>query len=359
MKVGIDSMTSNNSNYMNNELIERYLYDVVRRLPEKQREDIKEELKTLIEDMLLEKTAGEIPRDDNIREVLTKLGEPRKLASKYRGEDEHLIGGAYYHQYLSLLKIIVPCVAFGLIVAQIVSSIVHAFSSDTVGNYLGNELGNILSIPFALIQVVGIITIIFAILERRQVNVILSESQWSIEKLPMIPVKKAIIKKSDCIVSIVFSIIAAILFTYAPQLMGVWLPYEGDVISIPVFNLEIWTVIIPFVLISFTLDIIQEVVKLTIGIYNKYVLLTTIITEVLGLGIWLILFRVFNIWNIDFIPQLEKVLDSSLRDEIDTLLVLNSTQMTNIALGLIVIGSFIEIGVTAYRTYQYNIKASL
>ncbi len=352
-------MTNYKSNYMNNDLIDRYLYDVVRRLPEKQRDDIKEELKTLIEDMLLEKTNGELPSENNIKEVLTILGEPRKLASKYRGEDDHLIGGAYYHQYLNLLKIILPCVAIGLVVVQIVSSFVHALSSDRIGNYLGNELVNILTIPFTLIQVVGIITIVFAVLERRKVNVILSDSQWNIDKLPIIPVKKSIIKKSDCIVSIVFGIIGAILFTYAPQLMGVWLPYEGEVISIPIFNLEIWNVIIPLVLISFTLDIIQEVVKLTVGIYNKYILLTTIVTEVIGVGIWVIIFRVFDIWNMDFMPQLEKVLDSNLREEIDVLLFLNSTQMTNIVLGLIVIGSFIEIGIITYRTYQYHIKAAL
>ena len=141
--------------------------------------------------------------------------------------------------------------------------------------------------------------------------------------------------------------------------MGVWLPYKGEVISIPVFNLDIWNVIIPFVLISFTLDIVQEVVKLSVGIYNKYVLITTIISEVIGVGIWVIIFRVFNIWNPNFMPQLEKVIDSNIMEEINVLFVLDSTQMTNIVLVLIVLGSLVEIGTTAYRTYEYNIKASL
>lgn len=40
------------------ELIDRYIYAVTKKLPQKQREDIEKELRTLIDDMLEERCAG-------------------------------------------------------------------------------------------------------------------------------------------------------------------------------------------------------------------------------------------------------------------------------------------------------------
>ena len=49
----------------NNNLIERYVYDVARRLPEKDREDVKKELRANIYDMLPENA-----NDEAIKKVL-------------------------------------------------------------------------------------------------------------------------------------------------------------------------------------------------------------------------------------------------------------------------------------------------
>ena len=61
-------------------LIEIYIQEVTRRLPEKNREDIALELRSTIEDMLPDDYT-----EEDVKVVLEKLGNPVTLASGYRG----------------------------------------------------------------------------------------------------------------------------------------------------------------------------------------------------------------------------------------------------------------------------------
>ncbi len=63
------------------EMIKRYIYEVIRRVPEDSREDIRLELQTLVEDMCTEE---QIP----VQEALQKLGAPEEFAKRYRGDGE-------------------------------------------------------------------------------------------------------------------------------------------------------------------------------------------------------------------------------------------------------------------------------
>jgi hypothetical protein len=67
-------------------LIDRYLYDITKRLPEKSRADVERELRSNIEDML-----PEDPTDDDVVRVLTELGSPAKLSAAYRSNPRYLI----------------------------------------------------------------------------------------------------------------------------------------------------------------------------------------------------------------------------------------------------------------------------
>ena len=86
-------------------LIERYVHDVARRLPEKEREDVKDELRANIYDMLPEGAS-----EEQIRNVLYELGSPASLAGKYRQNPRYLISPAYYDEYVNVLKWVLPLV---------------------------------------------------------------------------------------------------------------------------------------------------------------------------------------------------------------------------------------------------------
>lgn len=68
-------MPSDNTPEKWQDIIDRYVYDTVRRLPKGQRGDIELELRTLIDDML----AGQNSQAA-VESVLTSLGNPAELA---------------------------------------------------------------------------------------------------------------------------------------------------------------------------------------------------------------------------------------------------------------------------------------
>lgn len=84
-------------------LIEIYIQEVTRRLPEKLRADIALELRSTIEDMLPDHY-----NEQDVKEVLNQLGSPVVLANGYKDQPMHLIGPRYFDVYMSLLKMIVP-----------------------------------------------------------------------------------------------------------------------------------------------------------------------------------------------------------------------------------------------------------
>lgn len=61
---------------MTNDLIERYIYAVTKRMPNKYKKDVSDELRTLIEDMLDERCGNLTKSEKDIQVVLTKLGTP-------------------------------------------------------------------------------------------------------------------------------------------------------------------------------------------------------------------------------------------------------------------------------------------
>lgn len=349
---------------MKNDLIERYLYDVVRRLPEKQKKDIEEELRTLIEDMVEERQTDELSYDKDIESVLEELGEPAKLAAKYRGEDSHLIGEAYYPLYCQILKIVLLCVGVGMAVSAVVSFFVAADvnSMDGVIRSVQDGLMNLAMIPSALIQAFGWVTFAFFIMERNQVKLQGNKEPWKVSKLPDIPSKKAVIAKSDSILGIVFGSLFAVWFIYAPEYMGAWIKStSGEMVAISIFNMANWNRILPLFLIIFGLGIIDDLVKLIIGKYNRTVMWVTVICNIISIGLTVYLFKGLVLWNPYFLNKLMSVTGEKIPGDFDVLRFWNteaggSMLLSDIFMAVVIFASLLELGVTVYRTLRYDTK---
>lgn len=109
-----------------NNLIERYVYDVARRLPEKDREDVKKELRANIYDMLPDGMG-----DEAVKKVLYELGSPASLAEKYRTRPRYLISPAYFDEYVNALKWILPLVG---VLVMLIGFAVGAFDAAKSGS---------------------------------------------------------------------------------------------------------------------------------------------------------------------------------------------------------------------------------
>ncbi len=343
---------------VSNELTEKYLYDVVRRLPERQRKDIEQELRTLIEDMIEEREgSNDVSREECEREVLTELGDPAKMARSYRGDGEGLISGEYYDRYCYILKIVLICAGAAILLSDIISAMVHVVNEELLSRSAWWEVFDIgIALPSALLEIFGVITLIFALMQRYHVKLDLSEEAWSVEKLPQIPYKKAMISRGESAVGIVFGVLVIILFAYRPQLMGAWIRRGDEMVSIPLFNLSVWGKVLPFFIISVMAGIISDFVKLVAGRYNYRVMVTTIGMDIIGFIMTFIFMKVLPIWNADFMQALQRETGIVFSSKGDLLTYYNTDIFIN---GIVIVIFFfflLDIATTVYYTVRYGSK---
>ncbi len=174
-----------------NELIERYIYDVTRRLPEKERSEVKHELDASITDMLPNN-----PNEKDIMYVLTKLGAPRLLAEQYRQKPRYLISPAMYELYISVLKTVITIAAgiFGCIGA------LTAVSSGSVGEIIRAAISTAME---GTLQAVFWVTFGFAMTEHYGLKL----KPWTVSDLPRLPDQKGVkISRSSSIVGMTLSV---------------------------------------------------------------------------------------------------------------------------------------------------------
>jgi len=289
---------------MQNDLIARYIYAVTRYLPEKARADVEKELDGLISDMLEEHCAGKTPTEDDIRAVLTELGTPEELAAKYSGdENKALISGAYLLLYRRIIKLVLPIAAVGIAIAGLLAAILEWNPGPDTYQFIGETLAGIIGGAFAgAFQAFGIITIIFAILERKKV-VLRTEDMFT--NLPPVPKSNAQIKTYEPICDMMWALFGAVLLIGFPQVLGAWLQ---DVGWIPVFNADVlrgfW-----FLILLWTISaLIKGAIKLVDGQYTIRLAVVTAVANIVSLITIPIVFLNQNLMNPDFIANMGQLI---------------------------------------------------
>ena len=299
-----------NEQKVTNDLIDRYVYQVVKQLPQAQRADIEKELRGLIDDMLTARSNNSAKAD--VEAVLKELGHPFQLAAKYKGHSRFLIGPEYFDTYWLVLKMVLAAVAFGMALAQIIGNIVTPPENiwETIAMFFA-------SIFSGLVQAFAWVTAIFAIIEHIARETPWKRSEWKPGDLPPVPEKKAIIKKSEPIAGIIFSMLWLMLITTAPQLLGVYFAPAGEVTNwfgslhaiVPIFNLTVLHQLMPFVVIIICLGIVKEVFRLAEGRYTVRLAIATTILNAASLILFIWVYGGSAIWNPDFITSLNAAWD--------------------------------------------------
>lgn len=278
---------------MKNDLIERYIYAVTKRMPWKQREDVSLELNGLIDDMLTERCGCEQPTEKDVRVVLTELGSPYELYAKYDEDAEKcLIGKPYFSTYKLVLKIVLAAVAVGVSVGYLMLTLVEPMAwYEAIAGLIGNLFTGLLS-GFA------IVTLLFAYFHHKGVKL---NGSMNLDDLPEVPQKNQEVSRTDAIIGIVIDIVFIAIFLAAPQLLGLIKMESGEVV--PIFNVEMirasWYIIVLFGLFG----IIRESVKLLESRFNNKVMYTTIVTNLLSAATAIWWLNGANMFNPDFSAQ--------------------------------------------------------
>lgn len=275
----------------NNDLIERYLYAITRRLPAAQRADVADELRTLISDMLDERCGGLAPAPKDVRVVLTELGTPSEMVRKYTdSERKCLIGQPYYEQYLFVLKIVLACVTGGMAVAGALSLAVGGGEGvalrvlEGIANWIG-------ALAFAF----SFVTVMFAIFYRKGVEVDVGLTE-SLDDLPPVPRESKTPTRGDAVAGIVFSIVGSVVFLLFPEVLNALSHGPGgapvQVFDVAAIRNSAW------VIVAWTLVCVaSESFKLVEGRYTLRLLAVTLVANVLAAALavfWLTSYHIVD-----------------------------------------------------------------
>ena len=289
-------------------LIELYIQEVTRRLPEKNRKDIALELRSTIEDMLPSNYS-----EDDVRSVLEKLGDPVTLAGNYQDRPRHLIGPRYFDVYLTLLKMILPIAAVISLITMLAEYFIGYSGDQTVIesilSLLGKGIARIIGVG---IQTFFWLTVVFAIIERMDKGkdsepLAACLKKWTpddLKNIPKIPKQKAI-SKIEVFGRLMWTAIWSTLYFYANQLVGV---YQGGNNGIefvtPAFNQNVLLQYWPIVVLVIGLEIALALYKLTARQWTKNVAICHSVVEVLGTLVFIVILVHPHLLNHDFITYL-------------------------------------------------------
>ena len=289
-------------------LIEIYIQEVTRRLPEKSRADIALELQSTIGDMLPDDY-----NEEDVKDVLSKLGSPAALAAGYRDQPMHLIGPRYFDVYVSLLKMILP-IAAAISLISLAAEFIFNFNRDeTIINAILELMGyGIWRLIEVAVQVFFWLTIVFAVIERmdkgkEQHPLSPSLKPWTpddLKSITYIPKKKAI-SKFEVFGSLMWTAIWATLYFYADRLMGVYRGGgEGLEFKIPAVNQDVLLGYWPIVVVIIALEAGLALYKLIIGQWTKRMAIFNTILELLATIVFIFILLNPNLLQADFIAYM-------------------------------------------------------
>jgi len=273
-----------NSEYVKDQ-IDRYVYQVSRYLPRRNKADIEQEIRGLIDDMLEKRCAGRAPQPDDIRAVFTELGKPGDLAAKYNDSKRYLIGPALFPIYARVLLIALS-IAVGAAILGIIVSV-------AVGTFRWEDLAGIMSAATGAFVAV---TLLFGFFEWKGMSI--SEVFDEGKELPPVPKLKERIPAADPIVGIIFSLIFLSVILFAPEIFGYWDKSAGGFISI--LDTGVIRSIGWLFVISFAFTLAEEVFRLVEGRYTIRLMIAVIICDAAELALAFVIIRNFPIWNQQF-----------------------------------------------------------
>jgi hypothetical protein len=283
------------------DMIERYIHEVGRYVPQKERADIQAELRSQIHDQL-EDRYGASPTDENVAEVLRELGNPRRMATSYGGE-QYLIGPDLYPAMMSVLRrgwVFVPPIVV------LVNVVVALFGSEPV-TFGGLLVQTILNVMQSLWILTGVTVIIFVILQHsgEDLDEITGQSkEFDPYALPEID-DPAGIDRVEASFGVAIGTFFTLVLLYYLRVGGLTLRFDlsdpGDVLPVPV----VWLVVLILAIVG---QVVMSLLALRRNRWTVGTLLVETAFEVVGaFGLYYaVLEPLFGVL-IDAVPALANV----------------------------------------------------
>ncbi len=240
------------------DLLERYLFAVSQQLPRNMREDVTAELRSLLLDMIENK--GDVADDTAVVAILQEFGSPDAVAASYRPQPQYLIGPDFYPGYLKIVQIVTGAMSIAFFVLFILSLINGGRGWLALGQTFIDIFPSYIS---TLLTGVGMVTIIFALLERYAPDTAVSlnaelateEAEWDPRQLPAISPDRQI-DRFELITEIIFTFLAMVFVNSIVRQYGVVILDDGTWRPLPILAEGFNAVILPLLNIVWISEIL-------------------------------------------------------------------------------------------------------
>lgn len=214
-------------------LIDRYIQHVGKHLPEKSREDVKREIRSLVEDSLEDRsrTIGR-PIDEALTvDVLKEFGRPEKMAASYVPE-RYLINPRMYPIFWLVVRIVMT-VLFAIMLVKLFIGI-----TQVDANFVQLIIQTVTGFASGAISALGNIVIVFAIIQyfvpdlSKELD---KDDDWDPLKMEKIEDDQEL-SRFEQVFEITFSVIGLAVFNFFPELLGISFLQNGEWTFLPAFS---------------------------------------------------------------------------------------------------------------------------
>lgn len=262
-------------------LIDRYIQHIGKHLPEKSREDVKREIRSLVEDSL-EDRSRELgrPIDEALAvAVLKEFGRPEKMAASYTPE-RYLIGPRLY----PIFWLVVRIVASVLLAITLVKLFMGIGQLDA--NFSLSIIESLAEFAGGTLSALGNIVIIFAVIQYFMPELghkAEKAEEWNPLKMEKIEDEDQVSRVGQ-IFGITFSVFGLALFNFFPELLGFGFLKDGQVTFLPALS-EAFFTYLPWINLLWGAEIILNLFLLIQGQWQTATRWVATVIKLLSVGL--------------------------------------------------------------------------
>ena len=322
-------------------LLDKYVSEVGKYLPRKNRADIEAEIRSTLEDMLEERNQASLEDEATVIALLKEYGEPRKVAESYIGP-RYLIGPRLYPTFELILKIVLAVVlGAGLLGYGVSASVTRSFAGTDFFSFLGQFWLGLLG---GMMNAFGSLVLVFAILERVLPASELEEvaEEWNPADLAKEPDSDEV-KMSEAIAAIIFTVAGLVIFNLYPNVVGLAFNTDGVWTFIPILSDAFFTYL-PWINLLGVLQIVFNLYQLRQRVWTTATRLGRIALEICTISLAVAMLKGPSLIDVG----IEKFAGTPLAGAADVFTKMFGF-LPDVVLSIIIIVSIVEVVQSIYR----------
>ena len=211
-------------------LIERYLSEIARRLPKRQREDVRRELRSALGDTLDSRVDGQATEDEVV-ELLREFGSPEAVAASYRPESQYLIGPELFPTFKTVTAVVLIVLTSLIAIASVIGLAVDPPQAKGFLVWLLGLLGGVWN---SALTAFAIVVLVFALLQRFA-RVESEEETWDPRELPEAG-DVDLVGRGEAIVGVILPVVFLVLMNLFKAHFGIMVEPGGQLLLNDVFQ---------------------------------------------------------------------------------------------------------------------------